>query len=65
MKTFLLFTCATLLLATTGCIISDDGYHGYRGHDGNHYHGGYYHSRATVMVPAPVILVPAVRVRVD
>jgi len=68
MKTILFLTCATLLLATTGCVVSDDGYHGYHGHGG--YHGSErYHGHSTVIVPAPVVVVPVpvpvVRVRVN
>jgi hypothetical protein len=67
MKTILLLTCATLLLATTACVVSEGGYHGgYRGHRG--YNGPErYHSRSAVIVPAPVVVVPVpvVRVRVD
>ena len=71
MKTILLLTCATLLIATTGCVVSEGGHHdGY--HEGYHGHRGYhgperYPSHSTVIVPAPVVVVPVpvVRVRVN
>ena len=64
MKTILLLTCATLLLATTACVVPEGGHHGGY-HGGYHGHRGYSHS--TVVVPAPVVVVPVpvVRVRVN
>jgi hypothetical protein len=67
MKTILLLTCATLLLATTACIVPEggyrDGYHGHRGYRGSDRYRGH----AAVVVPAPVVVVPVpvVRVRVN
>ena len=55
----LLITGVFTLLTTTGCLVSEGG-HG-------HAHGGF-HSRSTVIVPGPVLVVPSppvVRVRVN
>jgi hypothetical protein len=55
MKTILLFSgVITLLLSTTGCLVTD----GRGGH-------GRYESHSEVRVVAPEIVVPSVRVRVD
>jgi hypothetical protein len=61
MKKTLLFTCVITLLTATGCIVSEGGR---REHYGRGGHGGF-RSHSAVIVPAPVIVAPVVRVRVD
>jgi len=51
MKLTLLFTCTVVLIAASGCLV-DGGRHGREGH-------------AVVIVPAPVVVVPVVRVHSD
>jgi hypothetical protein len=53
MKKILLLTGVISLLATAGCVVAEGG---------RHRHGSY-HGHSEVLVPAPVVIVPVVRVR--
>ena len=58
MKTILLFTCAILLLATTGCIFPGD-----RGGGGREHARFEHHDEAVVGPPVMVVRAPEVVVR--
>ena len=61
MKTILFFSTVIILLTSTGCLVSEGGWHGLgRGHV---HQPAVVVPAAVVVVPAPVIVVPAVRVR--
>jgi hypothetical protein len=62
MKTFLLLASVSLLLTTTGCIVSEGGR---RGHGHGRYEGEVMVGPPVVVVRPPVVVVPAVRVRVE
>jgi hypothetical protein len=53
MKIILLSACVITLLTTTGCIVAEEERHGH----------GSYRGPAEVIVAAPVVVVPVVRVR--
>ncbi len=55
MKIILGFVCFSLLLATSGCLVADEGGHGHY-HDRDHYHD-HYGNRDAVIVGPPVVVV--------